>query len=132
MRCVLTIAVLLGFTDSFNIHTEPFVLAGGEPGNATTLLAVAGTLTIIPAAVAIYFVRNDIALGHLSAAVGQERTNLHLTGMALPPAGASSLRIAGLLVFMTIWEIAFPRLGAKMRHPGHSYEPWRSALYLLD
>jgi predicted small integral membrane protein len=34
--------------------------------------------------------------------------------------GASSLRIAGLLVFMTIWEIAFPRLGAKMRHPGQS------------
>jgi ABC-type sugar transport system permease subunit len=65
MRCVLTIAVLLRFTDSFNIHSEPFVLAGGEPGNATTLLAGAGTLMIIPAALVIYVVRNDIALGRI-------------------------------------------------------------------
>ena len=40
MRRVLTIAVLLRFMDSFNIHTEPFVLTGGGPGNATTLLSI--------------------------------------------------------------------------------------------
>jgi glycerol transport system permease protein len=39
MRKVLTIAVLLRFMDSFNIYTEPFVLTGGGPGNATTLLS---------------------------------------------------------------------------------------------
>ena len=37
---VLTIAVLLRFMDSFNIYTEPFVLTGGGPGNATTLLSI--------------------------------------------------------------------------------------------
>ena len=37
MKRVLTIAVLLRFMDSFNIYTEPFVLTGGGPGNATTL-----------------------------------------------------------------------------------------------
>jgi glycerol transport system permease protein len=26
--------------DSFNIYTEPFVLTGGGPGNATTLLSI--------------------------------------------------------------------------------------------
>jgi glycerol transport system permease protein len=40
MRHVLTIAVLLRFMDSFNIYTEPFVLTGGGPGNATTLLSI--------------------------------------------------------------------------------------------
>jgi glycerol transport system permease protein len=40
MRKVLTIAVLLRFMDSFNIYTEPFVLTGGGPGNATTLLSI--------------------------------------------------------------------------------------------
>jgi glycerol transport system permease protein len=40
MKRVLTIAVLLRFMDSFNIHTEPFVLTGGGPGNATTLLSI--------------------------------------------------------------------------------------------
>lgn len=40
MRRVLTIAVLLRFMDSFNIYTEPFVLTGGGPGNATTLLSI--------------------------------------------------------------------------------------------
>jgi len=40
MNRVLTIAVLLRFMDSFNIHTEPFVLTGGGPGNATTLLSI--------------------------------------------------------------------------------------------
>ena len=40
MKRVLTIAVLLRFMDSFNIYTEPFVLTGGGPGNATTLLSL--------------------------------------------------------------------------------------------
>ena len=40
MRRVLTIAVLLRFIDSFMIYTEPFVLTGGGPGNATTFLSI--------------------------------------------------------------------------------------------
>src|SRR3546814_8126028 len=39
MRGVLTIAILLRFMDSFMIYTEPFVLTGGGPGNATTFLS---------------------------------------------------------------------------------------------
>ncbi len=40
MKRVLTIAILLRFMDSFNIYTEPVVLTGGGPGNATTLLSI--------------------------------------------------------------------------------------------
>lgn len=40
MRRVLTIAVLLRFMDSFMVYTEPFVLTGGGPGNATTFLSI--------------------------------------------------------------------------------------------
>lgn len=40
LRRVLTIAVLLRFMDSFMIYTEPFVLTGGGPGNATTFLSI--------------------------------------------------------------------------------------------
>jgi glycerol transport system permease protein len=40
MRGVLLIAVLLRFMDSFMIYTEPFVLTGGGPGNATTFLSI--------------------------------------------------------------------------------------------
>ncbi len=40
MKHVLTIAVLLRFMDSFMIYTEPFVLTGGGPGNATTVLSI--------------------------------------------------------------------------------------------
>jgi glycerol transport system permease protein len=40
MRRVLTIAILLRFMDSFMIYTEPFVLTGGGPGNATTFLSI--------------------------------------------------------------------------------------------
>lgn len=40
MKNVLTIAILLRFMDSFNIYTEPFVLTGGGPGNATTFLSI--------------------------------------------------------------------------------------------
>ncbi len=40
MKRVLTIAVLLRLMDSFMIYTEPFVLTGGGPGNATTLLSI--------------------------------------------------------------------------------------------
>jgi len=40
MKRVLTIAILLPFMDSSNIYTEPFVLTGGGPGNATTLLSI--------------------------------------------------------------------------------------------
>ena len=36
---VLVIAVLLRLIDSFMIYTEPFVLTGGGPGNATTFLS---------------------------------------------------------------------------------------------
>jgi glycerol transport system permease protein len=39
MRGVLMIAVLLRFMDSFMIYSEPFVLTGGGPGNATTFLS---------------------------------------------------------------------------------------------
>ncbi len=40
MRGVLMIAILLRFMDSFMIYTEPFVLTGGGPGNATTFLSI--------------------------------------------------------------------------------------------
>ncbi len=40
MKHVLTIAFLLRFMDSFMIYTEPFVLTGGGPGNATTFLSI--------------------------------------------------------------------------------------------
>ncbi|MEE4302048.1 MAG: sugar ABC transporter permease [Pseudomonadales bacterium] len=39
LRAVLTIAVLLRLMDSLMIYTEPFVLTGGGPGNATTFLS---------------------------------------------------------------------------------------------
>ena len=39
MRGVLMIGVLLRLMDSFMIYTEPFVLTGGGPGNATTFLS---------------------------------------------------------------------------------------------
>lgn len=39
MTNVLVIGVLLRFMDSFMIYTEPFVLTGGGPGNATTFLS---------------------------------------------------------------------------------------------
>jgi glycerol transport system permease protein len=39
LRGVLVIAVLLRLMDSFMIYTEPFVLTGGGPGNATTFLS---------------------------------------------------------------------------------------------
>ena len=40
MSRVLLIAILLRFMDSFMIYTEPFVLTGGGPGNATTFLSI--------------------------------------------------------------------------------------------
>ncbi len=40
MRRVLIIAVLLRFMDSFMIYTEPFVVTGGGPGNATTFISI--------------------------------------------------------------------------------------------
>ena len=40
MKRVLTIAILLRFIDSFMIYTEIFVLTGGGPGNATTVLSI--------------------------------------------------------------------------------------------
>ena len=40
LKRVLTIAILLRFMDSFMIYTEPSVLTGGGPGNATTLLSI--------------------------------------------------------------------------------------------
>ena len=40
MKKVLTIAILLRFMDSFMIYTEPFVLTGGGPGNALSLIHI--------------------------------------------------------------------------------------------
>ncbi len=40
MKRVLTIAILLRFMDSFMVYTEPSVLTGGGPGNATTILSI--------------------------------------------------------------------------------------------
>ena len=40
LRQVLIIAFLLRFMDSFMIYTEPFVITGGGPGNATTFLSI--------------------------------------------------------------------------------------------
>ncbi|QND43590.1 sugar ABC transporter permease (plasmid) [Rhizobium leguminosarum bv. viciae] len=40
MKRVLLIAVLLRFMDSFMIYTEPFVVTGSGPGNATTFLSI--------------------------------------------------------------------------------------------
>jgi glycerol transport system permease protein len=40
MHRVLLIAVLLRFMDSFMIYTEPFVVTGGGPGNATTFISI--------------------------------------------------------------------------------------------
>ena len=40
LRQVLVIAFLLRFMDSFMIYTEPFVVTGGGPGNATTFLSI--------------------------------------------------------------------------------------------
>jgi len=40
LRQVLIIAFLLRFMDSFMIYTEPFVVTGGGPGNATTFLSI--------------------------------------------------------------------------------------------
>jgi len=39
LRMVLTIGVLLRLMDSLMIYTEPYVLTGGGPGNATTFLS---------------------------------------------------------------------------------------------
>lgn len=39
LKNVLVIAFMLRFMDSFMIYTEPFVLTGGGPGNATTFLS---------------------------------------------------------------------------------------------
>ncbi|MEI6457444.1 MAG: sugar ABC transporter permease [Pseudomonadota bacterium] len=39
IRGVMMIAILLRLMDSFMIYTEPFVLTGGGPGNATTFLS---------------------------------------------------------------------------------------------
>ncbi len=40
MQGVLMIAILIRFMDSFMIYTEPFVVTGGGPGNATTFLSI--------------------------------------------------------------------------------------------
>ena len=63
LRGVLPIALLLRFMDSFVIYTEPFVLTGGGPGNATTFLSqfltklAVGSFDVGPAAAfsIIYF-----------------------------------------------------------------------------
>jgi ABC-type sugar transport system permease subunit len=72
MRGVLMIAVLLRFMDSFMIYTEPFVLTGGGPGNATTFLSqyltqkAVGQFDLGPAAAfsLIYFSDHPAAVFH--------------------------------------------------------------------
>ncbi len=69
MKQVLTIAILLRFIDSFMIYTEPFVLTGGGPGNATTFLSIdlvkvaLGQFDLGPAAAMslIYFIMTLLA-----------------------------------------------------------------------
>src|SRR3546814_14959078 len=64
MKHVLTIAILLRFMDSFMIYTEPFVLPGGGPGNATNFISIeldnaalgAFTLGLAAAEIIIYFI----------------------------------------------------------------------------
>jgi glycerol transport system permease protein len=43
LQGVLTIALLLRFIDSFLIYTEPFVVTGGGPGEATSFLSISLT-----------------------------------------------------------------------------------------
>jgi glycerol transport system permease protein len=43
LQGVLTIAILLRFITSFLIYTEPFVLTGGGPGEATSFLSISLT-----------------------------------------------------------------------------------------
>ena len=40
LQNVLVIAILLRFMQTFMIYTEPFVVTGGGPGNATTFLSI--------------------------------------------------------------------------------------------
>ena len=40
LRPVLTLAILIRFMDSFKIYSEPLLLTGGGPGNATTFLSM--------------------------------------------------------------------------------------------
>mgnify|MGYP001196086968 CR=1 FL=1 len=40
LRSVLTLAILIRFMDSFKIYSEPLLLTGGGPGNATTFLSM--------------------------------------------------------------------------------------------
>ena len=40
LRLVLTLAILIRFMDSFKIYSEPLLLTGGGPGNATTFLSM--------------------------------------------------------------------------------------------
>lgn len=40
LRPVLTLGVLIRFMDSFKIYSEPLLLTGGGPGNATTFLSL--------------------------------------------------------------------------------------------
>jgi len=40
LRPVLTLAILIRFMDSFKIYSEPLLLTGGGPGNATTFLSL--------------------------------------------------------------------------------------------
>lgn len=40
LRPVLTLGILIRFMDSFKIYSEPLLLTGGGPGNATTFLSL--------------------------------------------------------------------------------------------
>jgi glycerol transport system permease protein len=93
LRGVLMIAVLLRFMDSFMIYTEPFVLTGGGPGNATTFLSqyltqkAVGQLDLGPAAAfsLIYFL--IILLFCFVLYNWMQRVGTHSTGTAASDAG---------------------------------------------
>ncbi|NBT78462.1 MAG: sugar ABC transporter permease [Betaproteobacteria bacterium] len=93
LRGVLMIAVLLRFMDSFMIYTEPFVLTGGGPGNATTFLSqyltqkAVGQFDLGPAAAfsLIYFL--IILLFCFVLYNWMQRVGTHSTGTAASDAG---------------------------------------------
>jgi len=93
LRGVLMIAVLLRFMDSFMIYTEPFVLTGGGPGNATTFLSqyltqkAVGQFDLGPAAAfsLIYFL--IILLFCFVLYNWMQRVGTHSTGTAASNAG---------------------------------------------
>ena len=63
LQRVLIIAILLRFMQSFMIYTEPFVVTGGGPGNATTFLSI--DLVKIIQALIIMFIAADAIIRYV-------------------------------------------------------------------